>query len=46
VPIDNNWIENPIRPIAIGRANRFFAGSLCAGKRAAASMSLIQSDRV
>lgn len=29
--IDNNWIENQIRPIAIGRNNWLFAGSLRAG---------------
>ncbi len=28
VPIDSNWIENQIRPIAIGRKNWLFAGSL------------------
>ena len=43
VPIDNNWIENQIRPIAIGRNNWLFAGSLRAGQRAAAAMSLIHS---
>ena len=43
LPIDNNWIENQIRPIAIGRNNWLFAGSLRAGQRAAAVMSLIQS---
>ena len=43
VPIDNNWIENRIRPVALGRSNWLFAGSLRAGKRAAAVMSLIQS---
>ena len=37
---DNNWIENRIRPIALGRANWLFAGSLRAGQRAAAIMSL------
>jgi len=42
----NNWIENQIRPIAIGRKNWLFAGSLRAGKRAAAIMSLIQSARL
>ena len=36
VPISNNWVENQIRPIALGRANWLFAGSLRAGKRAAA----------
>ena len=46
LPIDNNWIENQIRPIAIGRGNWLFAGSLRAGQRAAAVMSLIQSARL
>jgi transposase len=46
VPIDNNWVENRIRPIAIGRNNWLFAGSLRAGKRAAAIMSLLQSARL
>jgi hypothetical protein len=35
LPIDNNWVENQIRPIAIGRNNWLFTGSLRAGKRAA-----------
>lgn len=46
VPIDNNWIENQIRPWALGRSNWLFAGSLRSGKRAAAIMSLIQSARL
>jgi len=46
VPIDNNWIENQIRPIALGRKNWLFAGSLRAGQRAAAIMTLIQSARL
>ena len=46
LPIDNNWIENQIRPIAVGRSNWLFAGSLRAGKRAAAVMSLIQSAKM
>ncbi len=46
LPVDNNWIENQIRPIAIGRNNWLFAGSLRAGKRAATVMSLIQSARM
>lgn len=46
LPADNNWVENQIRPIAIGRSNWLFAGSLRAGKRAAAVMSLIHSARV
>ena len=46
LPIDNNWVENRIRPIALGRQNWLFAGSLRAGKRAAAVMSLIQSAKL
>lgn len=46
LPMDNNWIENQIRPIAIGRSNWLFAGSLRAGQRAAAVMSLIQSAKL
>jgi transposase len=46
LPVDNNWIENQIRPIAIGRNNWLFAGSLRAGQRAAAVISLIQSARM
>ena len=46
VPIDNNWIENRIRPIALGRKNWLFAGSLRAGTRAAAVMSLVQSAKL
>ena len=46
LPIDNNWAENQIRPIAIGRKNWLFAGSLRAGPRAAAVMSLTQSARL
>lgn len=46
VPIDNNWVENQIRPIALGRKNWLFAGSLRAGERAAAVMSLIQSAKL
>lgn len=46
VPIDNNWVENRIRPVALGRSNWLFAGSLRAGQRAAAAMSLIQSAKL
>ena len=46
LPVDNNWIENRIRPIALGRSNWLFAGSLRAGQRAAAVMSLVQSARL
>jgi hypothetical protein len=46
LPPDNNWVENQIRPIAIGRSNWLFAGSLRAGQRAAAIMSLVHSARL
>jgi hypothetical protein len=46
LPIDNNHIENRIRPVALGRSNWLFAGSLRAGQRAAAVMSLIQSAKL
>lgn len=46
IPIDNNWNENRIRPIAQGRSAWLFAGSLRAGKRGAAIMSLIQSAKL
>lgn len=46
LPVDNNYVEQKIRPIALGRANWLFAGSLRAGKRAAAVMSLLQSARM
>ncbi len=33
--IDNNWVENAIRPIALGRKNYLFAGSERGAQRAA-----------
>jgi transposase len=44
-PIDNNPVENAIRPIALGRKNWLFAGSARAGERAAAIMSLIATAK-
>jgi transposase len=46
LPIDNNHVENRIRPVALGRNNWLFAGSLRAGQRAAAVMSLVQSAKL
>lgn len=46
LPADNNWVENQIRPIALGRSNWLFVGSLRAGHRAAAVMSLVHSARL
>ena len=44
-PIDNNAIENAIRPIAVGKKNWLFAGSERAGKRAAAIQSLFATAK-
>ena len=46
LPIDNNPIENAIRPIAIGKKNWLFAGSERAGKRAAAIQSLLATAKI
>jgi transposase len=46
LPIDNNHLENRIRPVALGRGNWLFAGSLRAGQRAAAVMTLVQSAKL
>jgi hypothetical protein len=45
VPIDNNRIENAIRPVAVGRKNWLFAGSLPAGQRMATLLSLLETAR-
>jgi transposase len=45
-PIDNNPVENAIRPIAIGKKNWLFAGSERAGKRAAAIQTLFGTARL
>ncbi|MGH8830279.1 MAG: IS66 family transposase [Polaromonas sp.] len=46
VPIDNNHIENQIRPWALGRRNWLFVGSQLAGERAAVVMSLLQTVKL
>lgn len=46
VQIDNNWIENLVRPWAMGRKSWFFCGSELAGQRAAIVMSLLQSAKL
>ena len=46
LPIDNNPVENTIRPIAIGKKNWLFAGSERAGKRAAAIQSLLGTAKL
>ena len=46
VSVDNNHIENLVRPWALGRKAWLFAGSELAGKRAAMVMSLVQSAKL
>jgi hypothetical protein len=46
VPIDNNHIENQMRPWAMGRKAWLFIGSQLAGERAAMVMSLLQSAKL
>jgi transposase len=46
LPIDNNPVENVIRPIAIGKKNWLFTGSERAGKRAAAIQSLFATAKL
>ena len=46
LPIDNNPVENAIRPIAVGKKNWLFKGSERAGKRAAAIQSLLATAKL
>ena len=46
VPIDNNHLENQMRPWGVGRKNWLFVGSELAGERAAMIMSLLQSAKL
>ncbi len=46
VPVDNNHLENLVRPWAMGRKAWLFAGSELAGQRAAIVMSLVQSAKL
>lgn len=41
LPIDNNAVENAIRPVCLGKKNWLFVGSERAGKRTAAIQSLL-----
>jgi transposase len=45
VEIDNNWCENAMRPIAIGRKNWLQIGSEEAGPRVAAITSIVETCR-
>jgi len=46
LPIDNNPVENCIRPIALGKKNWLFTGSEPAGKRAAAIQTLLGTAKL
>ena len=46
LPIDNNPIENCIRPIALGKKNWLFVGSERAGRRAAAIQTLLGTAKL
>lgn len=46
LPVDNNSVENAIRPITLGRRNWLFTGSERAGRRAAAIQSLLNTAKL
>jgi transposase len=46
LPIDNNPVENAIRPICLGKKNWLFTGSERAGQRAAAIQSLLATAKL
>lgn len=46
LPIDNNLVENTIRPVALGRKNWLFAGSPEAAKRMAIIYSLTATCKI
>ena len=46
VQIDTNWVENSIRPLAVGRRNWLFIGEKEAGQRSAVMFSLVQTCRM
>jgi hypothetical protein len=46
LPIDNNPVEQSIRPVAIGKKNWMFVGSERSGKRAAIIQSLIGTAKL
>jgi len=43
--LSNNWAENSMRPIAVGRKNWLHVGSAQAGPKIAAILSIIESCR-
>jgi len=45
IPIDNNWVENAIRPFVVGRKNWLFAGHPNGAHAAATLYSLIETAK-
>ena len=43
--LSNNWVENSMRPVALGRKNWIHIGSQEAGPRVAAILSLVETCR-
>jgi transposase len=46
IEIDNNLVENAIRPVALGRKNWLFAGSHAAAQRGAIIFSLVETCKM
>jgi transposase len=46
LPLDNNLVENTIRPVAIGRKNWLFAGSVEGAQRMAIIYSLVATCKI
>ncbi len=46
LPLDNNAAERALRPIAIGRKNWLFAGSVRGGEAAAIILSFVESAKL
>lgn len=46
LPLDNNAAERALRPIALGRKNWLFAGSVRGGEAAAIALSFIESAKL
>jgi transposase len=45
VELSNNWAENAMRPVALGRRNWIHIGSKEAGPRVAAILSVVETCR-
>ncbi len=43
IEVDNNWVENGMRPIALGRKNWLHIGSEAAGRDVAALASVVET---